>query len=158
MRLREADGGAEAAALFAKAEEARTPTPGTMDGAMFDDLRDADDRAGAMFEVLTGNGAYYWVPASTVVSIEPEEIKRPRDLLWRPVTMAVRDGPEGVVYLPTIYHGAEGETDDHHKLGRKTEWIEAAGGAVFGAGLRTYIVGEEGVTVLALGSITFGAA
>ena len=72
---------------------------GTCDGVEFEDLRDLDDLMAPLFEVLTSNGKYYWVPIEQVELIEFRPVVRPRDLLWRRVRMVVKDGPDGEVYF-----------------------------------------------------------
>src|SRR5947209_10986486 len=54
---------AEAARLLTEAEAARPRPKGTCDGKPFEDFRDLDDLLAPVFEVLTSNGKYYWVPA-----------------------------------------------------------------------------------------------
>src|SRR5262249_44059097 len=74
---------ADAAALLAQAEQQRTRPAGTCDGQAFDDFRDGDDLTAPVFEVLTSNGKYYWIPIEQVEWVELRPLERPRDLLWR---------------------------------------------------------------------------
>ncbi|MEZ5978989.1 MAG: type VI secretion system accessory protein TagJ [Planctomycetota bacterium] len=138
------------------AEEARPSVAGTCDGNRFDDFRDLDDLFGGFLEVLTSTGKYMWVPTERVVSVEFDAPEQPLDLLWRPARMEVRDGPEGKVFLPTIYPGGGDAADDASRLGRRTDWIEVgAGDAVRGVGLRTFIVGDEARTILEIEKLEF---
>jgi type VI secretion system protein ImpE len=148
---------AEAAKLVAEAEEKRVKVHGTCDGVAFDDFRDGDDVTAPVFEVLTSTGKYYWVPVEKVESIEIRPPGRPRDLLWVQAHMIVRGGPDGVVYLPALYAGTHLEADDKLRLGRATDWRSADGGPVRGVGLRTFLVGAEGKSILEMKEITFNA-
>lgn len=149
---------AGAVELLAKAEAMRPPLSGTHDGAAFDDLRDLDDVFGGFFEVLTSTGKYFWIPGERVTSLEFHAPERPRDLLWRRASMIVRDGPEGDVFLPTVYPGAPADAADGEKLGRVTEWIEEPGAPVRGRGQRCFLIGEACVPIMQMGSFEFSGA
>lgn len=144
---------AAAAQCLASAEAMRSPLRGVCNGQRFDDFRDCDDATASFFEVLTSTGKYFWIPMSRVVRMELRPLERARDLLWRRVAMEVREGPEGDVYLPAIY--APAPQNRAAQLGRTTEWSETE--PVRGVGLRTFLVGEETLTLPQLGEITFDA-
>ena len=55
--------------------------------------------------MLTTTGKYFWIPTERVLSAEFHPPKRPRDLIWRRVSMSVAEGPDGDVYIPVIYAG-----------------------------------------------------
>src|SRR5262249_1368118 len=95
---------AQPVALPARAETPRPAVAGTCDGTAFEDFCDTDDLTRPVFEVLTANGNYYWVPTETIETVEFHKPERPRDLYWRPAHMIVREGPDGVVYVPALYH------------------------------------------------------
>ncbi|MEA2736765.1 MAG: type secretion system protein ImpE, partial [Acetobacteraceae bacterium] len=146
---------AEATALAGHAEALRPRVSGTVDGVRFDDFRDADDLHAGYFEVLTTTGKYFWIPTERVETIQFEAPKRARDLYWRRVTMSVRDGPDGVVYLPVIY-GEDGQGDsDELRLGRATDWIDDQVGPVRGVGQRVFLAGEELVSIMDVAEIVF---
>ncbi len=147
---------AEAADLLAKAEEIRPPLSGAHDGAAFDDLRDLDDLTGGFFEVLTSTGKYFWIPAERVELIEFRAPERPRDLIWRRAHMTVREGPDGEVFLPALYAGTPTGKEDAIRLGRATEWTEEA--PVRGYGQRCFLIGEECVPIMQIGTLTFNQA
>ena len=147
---------AEAAARAGEAETARPRVAGTAAGMAFDDFRDADDLCAGSFEVLTTTGKYYWIPAERVATVEFHPPKRPRDLLWRRATMSVREGPDGDVYIPTVYGSEDAALADALKLGRATEWLED-GGPVRGVGQRLFLVGEEAQGIMALTTLEFTA-
>lgn len=155
VALRAGDDAAAAAAV-AGAEAARPRVPGRHGETPFDDMRDACDLHVGFLEVLTTTGRYFWIPMERIDSAEFHPPKRPRDLCWRRATLAVADGPEGDVYVPVIY-GTDGPTEAAEKLGRVTEWREE-GGVVRGAGARTFLIGDEAVTVAGLGTLAFRGA
>lgn len=147
---------AGAARQAAAAEEARPRTPGMHGDVAFDDLRDVDDLLAGTFEVLTSTGKYFWIPTERVISAEFHPPKRPRDLIYRRVSMTVSDGPDGDVYIPAIYTGVD-DTSEMLRLGRETDWQQAEGGPVRGVGQRVFLVGEEDVAIMELGALRFGA-
>jgi type VI secretion system protein ImpE len=147
---------AEAAKQAEAAEAVRPRVPGKHGDTAFDDWRDADDLLAGSFEVLTTTGKYFWIPTERVASLEFHAPKRPRDLLWRRVSMSVSAGPDGDVYIPAIYATDEPMTETL-RLGRETEWKEAEGAPVRGIGQRLFMVGEEAIALMDLGNITFGA-
>lgn len=151
VALRAGDRRAAAASVEA-AEATRPASSGTGNGKPFADFRDADDVCGGSLEVLTTTGKYYWVPVDRVDSIDFHAPRRARDLFWRRCTMSVRDGPDGDVYLPTLYE-ADGPVDDALRLGRGTEWSDAA--PVRGTGQRTFMAGEDAMPINEIRSLTF---
>ncbi len=157
IHLREGNA-AEAARLLEEAEAARPRVAGVSDGRAFEDMRDMDDVCSCVFEVLTSTGKYYWVPMESVEIIEFRKPERPRDLCWRRAHMVVAGGPDGEVFLPAIYAAAAAASDDRVRLGRVTEWTGGEGVPVQGAGLRSYLVGEEGMSIMELGTVKFARA
>ncbi|CAO3423943.1 type VI secretion system accessory protein TagJ [Azospirillum doebereinerae] len=149
---------AEALAKLAQAEELRPPAAGSHDGAAFDDFRDLDDVTGGFFEVYTSTGKYFWIPTESVELVEFRAPERARDLLWRPAHMVVRGGPDGEVYLPAVYGGAPADAETALKLGRATEWSEEDGAPIRGVGQRCFLVGEESVPIMQLGTLEFTGA
>jgi type VI secretion system protein ImpE len=148
---------AEASRLLAEAEACRPRVSGQCDGRPFADLRDMDDRLSLVLEVVAGTGHYYWVALDQVESIEFEKPLRPRDVLWRQARLVVRDGPDGVVFLPSLYPGAAGLDDDRLRLGRMTDWLGGAGEPFRGRGLRMIQVDDLERPFLELESITVNA-
>lgn len=138
---------AEAAKLLDQANEAAPAVRGLLNAKPFDALRDADDLFGPVLEVMA-HGDYYWVPLEQVVSLGMHAPKFPRDLIWVPAKLAVKDGPAGDVFLPVLYPGSHEHAEGPVKLGRATDWKQAEGGPVLGAGLRTFLVGDEPSTLL----------
>jgi type VI secretion system protein ImpE len=139
---------AEAVRLLAEADAAAPPVRGTLNGKAVEGLRDCDDLFGPVLEVLA-HGDYYWLPLEQVEVLTANPPKFPRDLLWFPARIEVRDGPRGDVFLPALYPGSHEHPDDQIKLGRATDWKQAEAGPVLGVGGRTFLVGDDAVSLLA---------
>ena len=154
MTLLRAGDHAGAAAAAAEAEALRPRVPGTIDGAAFDDFRDADDLFAPMIEVHTAGGEYLWVPTERLRMLSFDAPKRPRDLFWRRCTIEMKDGQEGVVYVPMIYPWTAKDMPNPLRLGRGTEWQEDQG-LVRGLGMREFLVGEEARTLAEIEEIAF---
>jgi len=151
---------AGASAAAAEVEELRERAPGHLEdekgGAVrFDDLRDADDVWAAEIEVLTTAGDHLLVPVTRIRSLTFEAPRRTRDLIWRRCSIDLKDGTEGVVYMPALYLGPKPETDNSLLLGRSTEWTDPADGPVRGRGLRMILAGDELVAATALQTVVF---
>jgi type VI secretion system protein ImpE len=138
---------AEASALLAEADEAAPPLRGALNGQAFDGLRDCDDLFGPVLEVMA-HGDYYWLPLEQVETLHLNAPTFPRDLLWLPAKLSVREGQAGDVFLPVLYPGSHEHGDEQIKLGRATDWKQAESGPVRGAGARMFLVGDEGVNLL----------
>lgn len=153
VMMRNGDGEA-ALKLIEERDALRQPVPGSVDGAAFDDFRDLDDISASHLEVLTATGKYYWVPLTSVTRIEFRAPERRRDLLWRRANLCVTEGPDGEVYLPTIYWAKDSNVD--HKLGYATDYVGGEDAPISGLGLRSYLVGDDSKTILEMGTVKFG--
>jgi hypothetical protein len=107
---------AEAAAELAKAEEQTPDVAGLLNNEAFGHLRDCDDLLAGVLEVMA-RGKYYWVPLEQIESLAANAPAMPRDLLWLPAHLALRDGPEGDVFLAALYPNLHEHPDDAVKLG-----------------------------------------
>ncbi len=146
---------AEAKALIEKSDAAAPPVRATLNGKPADGLRDCDDLFGPVLEVLA-HGGYYWLPLEQVETIAANPPKFPRDLIWFPVKLSVKDGPAGDAFLPARYPlTAEGD-DDALKLARATNWRQDEGGPVRGVGLRLFLAGDDAVPLTELRELTAG--
>ncbi len=114
--------------------------------------RDLDDLLGGIVEVYTTNGKFYWIPLDLVIEAEFRPSERPRDLLWRHAHMIVKDGPEGDVYLPSLYAGSAKSSDPALRLGRGTDWVGEEGGPIRGLGQRCFLIDEDDVPILEITS------
>lgn len=146
---------AEAAAMLARAEEARPKLSGSCDGTPFDDFRDLDDLTAPILETLTSDGRYFWIPLESVESVEFDPPARPLDLVWRKARLIVRDGPDGVVFLPALYAGSYKDSGPLVRLGRLTEWKGGDGDVVRGVGQRMFLIGEATVSALEIKTLSF---
>lgn len=151
LRAGDAAGAAEAAS---QVESLRPRAPGKADGVAFDDLRDADDVLAAILEVHTTGGEYMWVPVERLRALSFDEPKRPRDLFWRRCSIEMKDGQEGVVYVPAIYPWTTKTLPNPLRLGRGTEWQDDSG-LVRGLGMREFLIGEDAKTLAELTEVTF---
>lgn len=110
-----------AADLRAAAFDAAPASPGSIDGARFDWLADADARLGPVLEAIV-NGRYVWVPFMRIARIEIEPPADLRDAVWTAATFTWTNGAQTVGLIPTRYPGSADTADDALKLARKTEW------------------------------------
>lgn len=157
LRLGDVSGANEAANEI---ESLRERTPGRLEddkggSVPFDDLRDADDLWAAEIEVLTTGGDHLLVPVTRIRSLTFDAPRRTRDLVWRRCNIDLKDGTEGVVYMPSLYLGPTKETDNSLLLGRSTEWSDPEDGPVRGRGQRMILAGEELLPSTALQTVVF---
>ena len=80
--------------LLASAQTASSKCTVMLDGKIYEDFHDADDLFGPTLEVMT-KGHYYWLALEQVESLAINPPKFPRDMLWVPARLKVKDGPEG---------------------------------------------------------------
>jgi type VI secretion system protein ImpE len=146
---------AGAAAAAEEVEALRPRAPGRAGELRFDDFRDADDLLAAEVEILTTAGEHMLVPVERLRSLTFDAPRRPRDLFWRRTTIDLKDGTEGVVFMPALYIGPVPETETPLRLGRITEWTDPADGPVRGRGLRTFLAGDEALALTAVTEIVF---
>jgi len=134
---------AEAAGLRAAAFEAAPAVSGTMNGAPFEWIADADVRLGPVCEAML-NGKYYWIPFERLSRIDVEAPSDLRDLIWAPAKLTFQNGGEQVAFLPARYPGSESAEDDEIRLSRKTEWRDLGADTHVGLGQRMFAtdVGE----------------
>jgi type VI secretion system protein ImpE len=130
---------AEAAELVGQANEQAPALQGTLNGKAFASLRDCDDLFAGVLEVMA-QGNYSWVPLEQVEALAMNPPKAPRDLLWFPARLTLRDGQTGPVFLPALYPFSHEAADENVKLGRMTDWKQGDGGPVLGVGQRTFLV------------------
>jgi type VI secretion system protein ImpE len=147
---------AEALAKSEEAETIRPRAPGLHGKTPFDDFRDANDLLPGFIETITSTGKYYWIPLSRIQTMIFHPPKRPRDLFWRRCSMAVSNGPDGDVYIPVTYHSDPETTDDAHRLGRETSWSEEGNGPIIGLGQRTFLIGDDAIGIMDLGTVELG--
>ncbi|MFL5246127.1 MAG: type VI secretion system accessory protein TagJ [Gemmataceae bacterium] len=145
---------AEAASLLNQADAVQQQTKGEINDKPFDTFRDCDDVFSGILEVMA-HGNYYWVPFEQIDTLTMNPPRYPRDLLWIPARLALRDGPTGDVFLPALYPGSHEHAEDAVRLGRKTDWKPIEGGPVLGKGLHTYLAGDDDYGLLDCRSLRF---
>jgi len=145
------------AELLSQADSATPPISGQLNNKPFAALRDADDRFGAVLEVMA-RGNYFWVPMDQVAALATNPPKFPRDLLWLPARLEMQSGESGEVFLPTLYPGSHTHADVQIKLGRLTDWVDGPGDTVQGVGLHLLLVDDNPVSLLDCRELTISAA
>lgn len=125
----------EAAQLRAKAFEMAPTSTGTLNGAPFEWIADADMRLGPLLEMII-NGRYFWVPFTAIQKITAEEPTDLRDSVWYPVNVVLTNGGDVVAFIPTRYPGSESRGDASLRLARSTEWADAGAETFVGYGQR----------------------
>lgn len=120
---------------------------GTLNGAPFASLADADPRIGPRLEVFAA-GQYTLLPFEHIASLRMQPPKRLRDLLWPPAVL--KTGPSfkgldlGEVIIPALTPLSTEDANDHVRLGRLTEWHELANGTPVPVGQKMLLVdGDE---------------
>ncbi len=152
IRIREGEAG-EADEILTEAESQRLPLSGICNGQAVDDFRDLDDLTAGVLETFTAAGKYYWIPQDQLVGLRMQAPNRPRDLLWRPARIDLKDGSEIGGFLPVIYPGSE-QGSDSICLGRTTEWQGGSGSPVRGLGQRMFLGGEQALGILEIQELT----
>ncbi len=138
---------AEAAELLAKANEGAGDLRGTLNDKAFVGIRDADDLFGMVLEVVA-RGEYFWVALDQIDSLAMNAPAFPRDTIWQPARLTLRDGQQGEVFLLVLYPRSRQHADEKVQLGRATDWTQSESSPVLGAGGRTFLVGDDGVGLL----------
>ena len=128
-------GQGQGAALRERAFEAAPASTGTIDGAAFAWIADADMRLGPVLEAIL-NGRYYWIPFNRLRRIDIEAPEDLRDVVWMPAHFEFANGGESVGLIPTRYPGLELSDDGALCLARKTLWQEVSAGVYQGLGQR----------------------
>jgi type VI secretion system protein ImpE len=147
----------QAATLREQALEQAPASSGSVNGASFAWLADADSRLGPVFEVML-NGAYYWVPVHRVSSIKIEAPSDVRDFVWLPATFTWSNGGEAIGLIPTRYPGSEHSSDQLVQMGRKTQWVELAPNQYAGSGQRELVTDSGDFGLLDLREVRLVAA
>ena len=118
---------AGAAAMRAQAFDNAPATAGSIDGAAFEWIADADQRLGPMLEAIV-NGRYFWIPFARISRIEIEAPADLRDTVWTAAQFTWSNGAQTVGLIPTRYPGTDASGDDALRLARRTEWNAAGHG------------------------------
>jgi type VI secretion system protein ImpE len=144
---------AEAKKVLDQANATVHERKGQLNGKAFTSFRDCDDLLAGVLEVMA-HGNYYWVPLEQVRSVSSVGPKFPRDLHWLPAKLEMTDAV-GDVFLPALYPNSHTHGDFAVKLGRSTDWLGGDPGPMVGMGLKTYLVGDDGVPILEWRQVEF---
>jgi len=125
----------EAKALRGEAFDLAPAISGTINGAEFEWIADADTRLGPTLEAIV-NGKYYWIPYQQIAKIELDEPVDLRDVVWMPALFTWSNGGQATGLISTRYPGSEKSEDAMIQLARKTEWEEFTENAYRGIGQR----------------------
>ena len=125
-------------------------------GEPFAWLADADSRMGPMIEAVV-LGRYMWIPVHRIRRMDIEPATDLRDLVWIPAHFEWANGGEGYGLLPARYPGSEASEDDATRLARRTDWVEAGGGAFHGMGQRMFATDAAEYPILELRRVNFAA-
>jgi type VI secretion system protein ImpE len=138
------DGGAAAAALLVRAQQASPTCSGSINGQLFGWLCDGDARLGPCLELMV-RGQYFWVPWPRVRAISTRPPTELRDRLWLHALVTLEDDNAIEAFLPARYPAPR---DDAEHLGQITHWtpLEAslpasadAAEAFLGSGQKTLV-------------------
>jgi type VI secretion system protein ImpE len=123
--------------LRAQAFEEAPASSGTLNGAPFDWIADADSRLGPMLEAVV-NARYYWIPLNHIANLTVEKPEDLRDLVWMPAQFTWINGGQAVGLIPTRYPGSETHADSNVRLARRTEWQDLGHDTYIGFGQRMF--------------------
>lgn len=151
----DAAGNPHGAARLRAAALAQAPAQaGSIDGAPFAWLADADPRLGPMLE-LHANGNYYWLPMQHIARLQLEPPADLRDTVWMPAMLTLANGGGLAGMVPTRYPGSTASADGAVLLARRTEWSERADGIQFGLGQRLFASDSADYALMDTRSIVF---
>ncbi|HEY8506300.1 MAG TPA: type VI secretion system accessory protein TagJ [Gemmataceae bacterium] len=142
--------------LLDRAQELAPELQGHLNGREFEGLRDSDDVFAHVLEVFLA-GRYFWVPFEQLRRVTFRPPYSPRDLLYVPAVLKLRDGTEGEVFVPALYPGSHAAADDALRLGRATDWTSPDGGPVRGVGQRVFLIGGAEVPISEVRQIELSA-
>jgi len=125
----------QAAELRSQALDGAPATGGTLNGARFEWLADADSRIGPCLELVV-DGKYCWTANSNVRAVHLESPTDLRDVVWAQGIVTWANGGQVPVLIPARYPGSEVSDQAEHQLSRRTDWDEKPGGTFIGFGQR----------------------
>lgn len=128
---------AAAESLRQQAFDDAPASAGTLDGAPFAWLADADMRLGPVLEAFV-NRRYYWVPFARLARVQIDPPEDLRDCVWMPAHLQFENGGETLALIPTRYAGSDQSPDGAIQLAGKTEWHELRPEVWAGLGQRVF--------------------
>lgn len=143
-----------AAPLREQAFEQAEAVTGSVDGAPFQWIADADPRFGPCLEIVV-NGGYAWVPFANIKELKFEAPGDLRDKIWAPVQVTWRNQGQAIGFVPARYPGSERSDDPDLVLGRKTDWLAGEDDFCPGIGQRMLATDEAEYPLLDVRLIAF---
>ena len=142
-----------AARLRDDAFESAPATSGSLDGAPFEWIADADSRLGPVLEAVI-NGRYCWVPFAALAKLTIEAPTDLRDLVWSAAQLEFSNGGSSVALIPTRYPGTAEQPDNALRLARRTDWLELGATHFRGLGQRVLTTSAADADLLQVREIT----
>ncbi len=152
-RIREGNIG-EARALLDAIEEERPAFKAKVNGNDVSDFRDYNDPTMCIFEVIFKD-QYVWLPMEQVQKIEFFKPKSLRDLFWIQAQVALVDGTNGEMFIPSLYSGSWKSDNDQVRLGRMTDWRDLGNDLFVGEGLKLFWMDGKDRSILDIENIEF---
>ncbi|AHG20946.2 hypothetical protein Z042_16045 [Chania multitudinisentens RB-25] len=144
----------ERAFSLAAAHAGTLSLDGSREFTPFGWLADADSRLGPVCELLLDN-RYYWVPFQDLASITFQAPQNAVHLVWAHAMVKWPSGKQQVCQIPARYPLSE-ETEDAHRLGRKTDWLPLNNAEHYaGQGQKTWITDHDEYALLTLRQVQF---
>jgi type VI secretion system protein ImpE len=128
--------------------------PGSYNDKSFVSMRDCDDFTASFLEILTSNGKYYWLPFTSISSIEFRPPIQARDLLWRRAHLHIYEGPEAEIFIPAIYIHTH-KQDEMAQLGYETHWQYGDNQPTYGSGQRLFLIDDNAVPIMEIENLQF---
>jgi type VI secretion system protein ImpE len=119
----------------------------------FDWLADSDSRLGPVCEMAVAGG-YRWVPFDDMRSLTLAGLATPVDLVWRPVTVILRDATVLRGYIPARYPDSEHRSTEL-KLARETAWTDLGRTGVVAVGQKTWTTDRGDFGLFEIGECRF---
>lgn len=120
----------------------------------FEWLCDSDSRLGPVFEMAVAGG-YRWIPFNLMSTMQFAPTASLTDLVWRRVTVVLKDTTVLQGYTATRYAGSENAAPAH-KLARETRWHDVGNTNVIGLGQKTLCTDAGDWGLLDMGSCRYG--
>jgi len=143
-----------ARATLDQSEEERPAIAGNLGGKEFQDFREYDDFIAPVLELIVKD-KYVWLPLEQIKSIQISPPRQLRDMIWASARVEATDGTIGEVYLPALYAGTAGATNDDLRLGRMTDSKQLGENLYQTLGLRLFLVDGEDKTLFEVSPIEF---
>ena len=136
-----------AAELRIDAFEVAPEVVGSINGAAFASIADADSRLGPVLEVIVG-GSYYWAPFACIQHIAVERSRNAGQSAWLPAQLTWRSGERSTGFIPVRYPGSEFSDNEAIRLAQETQWQRIGEDCHAGLGQRLLRAGTDETGIL----------